>query len=218
MWPRGIRIYEACAELTTAQLGETMNIMSELMTFSQEKKLRPEQALEAWVSQHEAQGANGQQNLQGNPQINLPPNGVPMGNRTPSMQQMPMPPNQPGNFSSPGMANLNLPGGMQPNGMNNMNGSPHLANQPQNPNLVLPAGNSHTPSPHLSHMAAPPMLPQHSQQGTNSSSAASANTSPNVNNKRRRSQVKMEGDEEGAMPQQRVKPSPRMTKKAKPGG
>lgn len=79
---------------------------------------------------------------------------------------------------------------------------------------------THTPSPHQGNMAAPPMLPQHSQQGTNSS-GPSANTSPQVNNKRRRSTVKDEdggGGPDGLLNQQRVKPSPRMTKKAKPGG
>lgn len=59
------------------------------------------------------------------------------------------------------------------------------------------------------------MMPQHSQQGTNSS-AASANTSPQVNNKRRRSTVKMEGDDPGVDGGHKVKPSPRMPKKPKP--
>jgi len=195
--------------------------MSELMHFAQEKKMRPEQALEAWVAQYDASGGNGQGAQQpipqGNPQINLPPNGVPMGSRTPSMQNMHMQqPNQQGNFSSPSVSNMSLP--MQ----NGMNGSPHIPNHPGlAPNMSMQP-NSHTPSPHISNMAAPPMMPQHSQQGTNSS-GPSANTSPNVNNKRRRSTVKMEGEDGGAQDgpapnQQRVKPSPRMTKKAKPGG
>merc|ERR1711977_241990 len=121
-----------------------MNVMSELMAFSQEKKMRPDQALEAWVEQFDAQGGGGSQQLPGgNPQIQLPPN----GNRTPSMGNMAL-----------------------------------------------------------------------SQQGTNSS-GPSANTSPQVNNKRRRSTVKDEdggGGPDGLLNQQRVKPSPRMTKKAKP--
>jgi len=196
-----------------------MNVMAELMHFSQERKMRPDQALEALVAQYDAQGAG----QQGNPQINLPPNGISTGNRTPSMQHMQMP-NQ-GNFSSPSVSNLNLP--MQPNGMN---GSPHIANHPGlAPNMTLAQQqNSHTPSPRAANMGAPQMMPQHSQQGTNSSSAASANTSPNVHNKRRRSTVKLEeegsgvdggqGGGGGGAGQQRVKPSPRMTKKAKPGG
>lgn len=190
-----------------------MNVMSELMRFSQEKRLRPEAAIEAYVAQYEE--ISQQQQQQQQPQINLPPNGVPMqGNRTPSMQNMQMP----NTFSSPAVSNLNLP--MQPNGIS---GSPHLSNHP---GLSAPSSMnmSHTPSPHQSSMAAPPMVPQHSQQGTNSS-AASANTSPQVNNKRRRSTVKLEGEsgeggpgDGGQAGGQRVKPSPRMGKKNKPGG
>jgi hypothetical protein len=169
--------------------------------------MRPDQALEALVAQYDAQA--------GNPQINLPPNGMQAGSRTPSMQNMQMPQNgQQGAFSSPSVSNLNLP--MQ----NGMNGSPHIGN-PGNlgaPNMSMPI--SHTPSPHQSNMAAPMMMPQHSQQGTNSS-AASANTSPNVNNnKRRRSTVKLEGDDgpDAMSNANRVKPSPRMSKKSKPQG
>ena len=191
------------------------------MAFAQERRLRPDAAMDALVTQYQREGGPNsdmqQANQQGNPQINLPPNGVPVGNRTPSMQHMQIPNMQGGNqFSSPSVSNLSLP--MQ-NGIPGMNGSPHLANNPGlAPNMNMP--NSHRPSPHQSNMAAPPMMPQHSQQGTNSS-AASANTSPNVNNKRRRSTVKMEGDEGGGDGNQganRVKPSPRMGKKAKPGG
>lgn len=191
-----------------------MNLMSDLMWYSIEKKVRPEGAMEALNASYDSQGGQG---AQGNPQINLPPNGAPQGARTPSMQNMQMPPNgQQGNFSSPSVSNLNLP--MQ----NGMNGSPHMGNHPGNltaPNMGMP--NSHTPSPHQSNMAAPPMMPQHSQQGTNSS-VASANTSPNINNnnKRRRSTVKTEGPDgeggDGNPNANRVKPSPRMTKKAKP--
>ncbi|CAK1355340.1 hypothetical protein CB0940_00930 [Cercospora beticola] len=171
------------------EIGETMNIMSDLMHAAQEKKMRPEQALEALVAEYD------------NPQISLPPNGVPQGSRTPSMANMQMGPN--GQFSSPNVSHMSLP----------MNGSPHLGH----PGGLAPGMNmnSHTPSPHQSNMAAPPMMPQHSAQGTNSS-VASENTSPNLNNsnKRRRSTVKMEGDE--TEPGNRVKPSPRMSKKQKP--
>lgn len=174
--------------------------------------MRPEQALEALVAQYEAQ-PNG-----GNPQINYPQTGGAPDSRTPSMQQMQMAQNGQA-FSSPSVANLNLP--MQANGMN---GSPHLGNNPGNlaPNMNM--ANSHTPSPHQSNMAAPNMMPQHSQQGTNSS-VASANTSPNVNNnnnKRRRSTVKLEGEDgggpDGNSNANRIRPSPRMSKKAKPQG
>ena len=181
--------------------------------------MRPEPAIDALVQIYEAQGGSAaqQQPQQGNPQINLPPNGVPPGNRTPSMQNMQIANAQGANlFNSPSVANLNLP--MQ-NGVPGLNGSPHIAhNQGLAPNnMNMP--NSHSPSPHQTNMAAP-MVPQHSQQGTNSS-AASANTSPNVNNKRRRSTVKTEADDgaaEGSQGANRVKPSPRMPKKAKPGG
>lgn len=190
-----------------------MTIMVDLIGFAQDKKIRPDQAVDALNLQYETQGGpNGQP---GNPQINLPVNGVlPAGNRTPSMGHMQMT-NAQGQFVSPSVSHLNLP--MQ-NGMNGMNGSPHIANNMGLvPNLNMP--HSHTPSPHQSNMAAPQMMPQHSQQGTNSS-AASANTSPNVNNKRRRSTVKLEGDDgatDGPQGNNRVKPSPRMPKKAKPG-
>ena len=186
--------------------------MNDLIGYAQERRLKPENAIEALVGQYQKEGPPGSDpNQQGNPQLNLPPNGVPMANRTPSMQSMGMP----GQFNSPSISNLNLPmqNGM-PGGMNG--GSPHLShNQGLAPGMNM--ANSHTPSPHQAHMVAPSMLPQHSQQGTNSS-AASANTSPNVNNKRRRSTVKMEGDDGGGEGggAGRVKPSPRMGKKAKP--
>ena len=157
--------------------------------------MRPEQALEALVGEYDMQpGQHG-----GNPQINLP-NGAPQGARTPSMANMQM--GQNGQFSSPNVSHMNLP----------MNGSPHIGH----PGNLAPGmmANSHTPSPHQSNMAAPPMMPQHSAQGTNSS-IASENTSPNLNNnngKRRRSTVKMEDENEAA----RVKPSPRLGKKQKP--
>ena len=201
-----------------------MNIMSELICFAQERDLRPIDATDALVTQYDTQGQQaGQQQQQpqqqqGNPQIKLPTaNGVPMGARTPSMGNMQMP-NQ---YSSPSVSNLSLP--MQ-NGMpGGLNGSPHISNNPglTAPNMAMKASNSHTPSPHQSNMAAPPMMPQLSQQGTNSS-AASANTSPHVSSKRRRSQagVKIEGDEGGGDGNQqgggRVKPSPRTGKKMKP--
>jgi hypothetical protein len=183
-----------------------MNIMSDLMHAAQEKKMRPEEALEALVAEYESQ-SNGQTQQGGNPHINLP-HGVPPGARTPGMANMQMPPNGQ-QYSSPNVSHMNLP----------MNGSPHLANNPGNLAPGMHMANAHTPSPHQSNMAAPMMVPQHSQQGTNSS-VTSENTSPNINNnnKRRRSTVKVEGDDGGGMDQNvnRVKPSPRMSKKPKP--
>lgn len=107
-----------------------------------------------------------------------------------------------GAFASPANNQIGLPDGSTPNMM--MQGSPALGN-----------------------MAAPPMQMQQSQQG--SSSGMSANTSPNVNNKRRRMSVK---DEEAAQvngtPQMgaaagaaggaaKVKPSPRIGGKRQKG-
>jgi hypothetical protein len=73
-------------------------------------------------------------------------------------------------------------------------------------------------SPAQGNMQAPGMALQQSQQGT-SSSGPSANTSPNVSNKRRRPSVKTEGDD-GAQAngvQSKVKPSPQMRNKKQKG-
>ncbi|KAL6710660.1 hypothetical protein ACN47E_007717 [Coniothyrium glycines] len=104
---------------------------------------------------------------------------------------------------SPAMQNPNLPPGARPNGpgQGQMFMSPAMANQ------LLPNGNSpammHTPSP-----ASHPMVKQHST----SSHSASVNTSPSMNNKRRRSTAKIEiddgsGEMNGAV---KVKQSPRV--------
>ena len=71
-------------------------------------------------------------------------------------------------------------------------------------------------SPAPGHMQAPGMALQQSQQGT-SSSGPSANTSPNVSNKRRRASVKAEEEVTGQPNgvQNKVKPSPRMAKRNK---
>lgn len=121
---------------------------------------------------------------------NLPP-----GARTPSGGQHPGQSGMPPNWGmSPAMHNQLLPGHPV------ANGSPHV--------IGGGPGAAHTPSPAMAHMQAPGMVAQHSQQGTSSTmSGASANTSPNVNNKRRRSTVKVEGDEGGG---EKVKASPRV--------
>ncbi|KAI2413054.1 hypothetical protein LOZ41_003465 [Ophidiomyces ophidiicola] len=94
--------------------------------------------------------------------------------RTPSL-------NGPNQFASPAMAHLGIPG---------VQGSPHFG------------GPAHTPSPAQNPMVGPvAMAAQQSQQGTNTSvsQGTSANTSPNVSNKRRRaSTIKMEADENSA--------------------
>lgn len=99
---------------------------------------------------------------------------------------------------SPHIANQLLPGSAQ------TNGSPHMNA------MSLNGMNTHTPSPHQSNMA-PPMVNSLSHQGS-STSGPSANTSPNVTAKRRRSTVKAE-NEDGPTP--KVKASPRMNANAK---
>jgi len=127
------------------EIGETMGIMAELVAFAQEKKMRPTPALETLAQQ-----------LYDNPNPQ-PPSGL---QRTPMMQNM-QPPNGPmGNFTSPSMGNFNVPMQQQPNGLT---ASPHLGPNGLGANINM---NTHTPSPHLSNIAAPPpMVPQHSQQG-----------------------------------------------------
>jgi hypothetical protein len=74
-------------------------------------------------------------------------------------------------------------------------------------------------SPAQGNMQAPGMALQQSQQGT-SSSGPSANTSPNVSNKRRRPSVKTEGDDPASQAngvQPKVKPSPRIGVKRQKG-
>lgn len=139
--------------------------------------------------------------------------GFPPGSGTPGQGHMQLP-GQQGNFSSPSVPNMNLPMHMNGGQMMMMNGSPHIGH-PGLPGGLAPGhnlhlGQTHTPSPAQSHMAAPPMMPQHSAQGTNSS-AASANTSPNMTTgKRRRSAVKLENDDGMEPASQRVKASPRV--------
>lgn len=91
--------------------------------------------------------------------------------------------------------------------------------------LNLPSGSPRVGgSPAQAHMQAPGMAHQQSQQGT-SSSGPSANTSPNVNNKRRRpSGVKVEEDAGpvqinggGGVNSQKVKQSPRVGNKRQKG-
>lgn len=170
------------------------------MHFSQDQALRPAAALEAILTGSERNSAAG---FALNPQAAM---AAQMVNGAPRMKM-----GQVGGpafmGSSPGMAQMNLP--MQNGG--GMNGSPHFSHLAA-PGMVGQMGMNSSPA--SMHMA-PPMMPQHSAQGT-SSSAASADTSPQVNNKRRRSNVKMEEDGGGGGVEGKVKPSPRMGKKAKP--
>lgn len=109
--------------------------------------------------------------------------------------------------SSPAMQQPNMPPGARPAGPGQggpMFMSPAMANQLL-PNGAM--GNSpgmmHTPSP-----ASHPMVKQHST----SSHTASVNTSPNMNNKRRRSTAKIEIDDGGGEMNgaSKVKQSPRV--------
>lgn len=199
------------------EVGETLSNMQELFAhYHQNPGNTPSQAMNSLVASLNLQQQNQagmpqgsqmpqqqQQGGPGQPQINLPPGaptpGSAPGARTP--QSMPggnpnMPPHPPNQqFMSPHLANQMFPGALNPA----VNGSPHLG------------GSTHTPSPAMTHMQAPGLVAQHSQQGTNSSAAASANTSPNVSNKRRRSTVKAEdNDAHDGPPQPKVKPSPRL--------
>lgn len=130
---------------------------------------------------------------------NMPPNqgmqqpqqpGMPPGSRTPSGMGQPGLPPNQ-QFMSPAMQNSLLPNGAM--------SSPHLMQQ------------SHTPSP-----ASHPMVAQHSQ----SSNTASVNTSPNVNNKRRRSTAKIDGDDGGGdiNGAPKVKASPQISRNKKMKG
>ncbi|KAF2639114.1 hypothetical protein P280DRAFT_519319 [Massarina eburnea CBS 473.64] len=168
------------------EINETMNTMSNLMTYTVEhKELTPIQAMEQW-NQTQATNSTQMRMQAGNmpPGHGMPqppqPGGIPPGSRTPSNMNPGLPPNQ--QFMSPALQHQLLPNG-------NMS-SPQLMQQ------------SHTPSP-----ASHAMVAQHSQ----SSNTASMNTSPSINNKRRRSAVKdgedVGGDVNGAP---KVKASPRV--------
>jgi hypothetical protein len=144
--------------------------MRDLFEYSQQNPgLRPNQALSDLVATFAVQN---QQGLSSNPQ-------QPSGVRTPST----MPMNQAQVFAQQANPNFpNLPMGTSPNPTHlALPGSPHVG---------------HTPSPAQNHIQAPGLAAQHSQQGSNNS-GTSANTSPNVSNKRRRPSVKTEGDDGG---------------------
>lgn len=117
----------------------------------------------------------------------------------------------------PGAPNMNT--GMMPPGQRTpLMGQFTIGQSPAAAHLNLPDGGM-MGSPAQAHMQAPAMALQQSQQGT-SSSGPSANTSPNVSNKRRRpSTVKAEAEEtaqaNGVQP--KVKPSPRIGGKRQKG-
>lgn len=180
--------------------------MTQLFHYAQDHpKLTPAQSLDSLLASLPKQPAQQPNQQQGNMQPNQAQmmqqrqQNIPPGSRTPSGTGQPGAPNH--QFMSPAMANLGLP--------NAINGSPHLMQT------------NHTPSPAQTHG----LVNQHSQQGTNSSATASANTSPNVTNKRRRSAVKMETDDGGGAEVngagggggQKVKASPQIRKRVKNG-
>lgn len=199
------------------------------MDYSQKNELRPHDAMNQMVAQIEEQQQNQFQQPQNmvpnsmqpnHAQMALQRNGIvqplPQGSGTPNQSHMQLPGQTP-NFSSPSVPHMNLPmqhlNGQQ---MMAMNGSPHIAH-PGLPGASLMAPNHmmgqmhHSPSPN---MGPPMMVPQHSQQGNPNSAQQSASTSPNLSSKRRRSQVKLEGDEGlDGPPSQRMKPSPGLKKK-----
>lgn len=171
--------------------------MESLFHYSQShENLTPAEALSSLVHETARASQNAVLHLsQGQFGEGGPQQGIP-GHRTPGMNGAN---NQ---FASPAIQNLALPA----------QGSPHI---------VAPA---HTPSPAHMHMAGPvAMVHQHSQQGSNlsGSQGASANTSPNVTNKRRRpSGIKLEDDGGGDSnnnPASKIKPSPRMGGKRQKG-
>jgi hypothetical protein len=95
------------------------------------------------------------------------------------------------------------------------NGSPHLSSMP-NPmamNAANMAGNPHTPSPGQPNMA-PQMVAQQSLTG--SVPGASANSSPGVSGKRRRSTAPVKAEDDGDMngsTLKKIKPSPQLSNK-----
>lgn len=102
------------------------------------------------------------------------------------------------------MQQPNMPPGARPPG----SGQPgqHMFMSPAMQNQLLPNGGGMTGSPGMMHTPSPNSHPMVKQQST-SSHTASVNTSPNLQNKRRRSKIDMDdGDMNGA----KVKQSPRV--------
>ena len=192
-------------------------MMSAVMRHVQDNpNMTPNDALQSLATDY-ANAALAGNNAQ-MPQLNLPPNGNPMqmmqqggmppGATTPG--QMGMQQNMPQNFmSSPAMPSQFLPAGVMP--MNG--GSPHINLNAAGLNPGA-AGNVHTPSPAQTHMQAPAMVQQMSQQGS-TGSGASVNTSPNVAGAKRRRPSAVKTEDEGGGPeingvQAKVKQSPRV--------
>jgi hypothetical protein len=177
-------------------MAEVFSAMTPLIQYSQNHPtITPREALEQMVREN-ATKALQMSSQMAMAQGNLNPSMQMPGQRTPGL-------NGPNQFASPALAHLGLPPGQ---------GSPHLG------------GPVHTPSPAQNHLAGPvAMVHQQSQQGSNlsGSQVTSANTSPNVTNKRRRTSVKVEDD--GGGPEvngagaNKVKPSPKVGGKRQKG-
>ncbi|KAF2689706.1 hypothetical protein K458DRAFT_131405 [Lentithecium fluviatile CBS 122367] len=172
------------------EIGEMMNNMSSLLSYyDAHEELTPSQAMEQWNNMMATN--NPPQNAMRMQGGNMPPGQ--------GMQQHPQQGMPPGARTPSGMGQAGLP-------PNQQFMSPAMANS------LLPNGNmssphlmqSHTPSP-----ASHQMVHQQSQSG----SSASQNTSPNVNNKRRRSTAKIDADDGGGPDMNgaaKVKQSPRV--------
>ena len=166
-------------------MAEVFSAMTPLIQYSQHNpNLNPREAFEKMVSDAAARNAQ-LAAMAGN-------GGSPMQNMN---VQRPLGMVGPNQFASPALQHLGLPN----------QGSPHLS------------GPNHTPSPAQNHVGGPvAMAHQQSQQGSNLSGSQinSANTSPNVTNKRRRpSAVKQEDDgggEANGTGAKAVKPSPKI--------
>ncbi|KAF3933383.1 hypothetical protein ABW19_dt0205882 [Dactylella cylindrospora] len=175
------------------ELAETLSSMRELFGFSQQNPtLDPKQVLNAYLQQYQNQQEAQQRALAQQASLQAQ-----MG-----QQQQLM-----------GMGTPHMPNAVPPG----IQGSPAMPNSPHISNGVPGA----TPSPAPSHMQAPGMVAQHSQQhhganGANGATPVNANTSPNASGKRRRAStttVKNEGGDDGeataAPANVKVKQSPR---------
>jgi hypothetical protein len=135
-----------------------------------------------------------------NPQMK-PSEALESWNNSMSAQQGPQHPNQGPQFGQ----------GMQPGPRPGGPGQPQMFMSPAMQNSLLPNG-SMGGSPHFQHTPSPNSQPMMKQQST-SSHTMSVNTSPNMmNNKRRRSTVKVDQDDGGGEMNgaQKVKQSPRV--------
>ena len=176
-------------KLTGHQVAEVMNQMAPLFEYSQTHGgIAPKEAMNRMNIENAQVFANANQARLQN-QMARQANG-----QIPFPQAM----NGPNQFASPNMQHLGIPQGQ---------GSPALG------------GAVHTPSPAQNAMGGVAMMHQMSAQGSNlsGSQGPSTNTSPNVNKRRRASQIKLEEENaaQNADTGGKVKPSPRMPKRQK---